>query len=426
MFLVQLVFKIPRGFVTERAGASHAVVVFFDVVEKVLAGFSAPRLAAAGFGQSHAFALVGGVEAFHDRVVLRMAAAAQARCPARRFPLSAPVSARGWHAAIALGQQALAGSAGWDRPLERARGQAGGPGLSGGPAHPAPTPQLQPHRRIQPAFAGPHAGQIGDPRLVWPGGRGPLGQPVRRTRLSGVAVGGLRPKAAGAQAAPPGGFQQARKALDALWVASFRQCVLEARRAVAAFVWRRHRGDLLAQPGVAWRAGAGRGLGPTPETRSASLQRRRRVGSRKVRPAGLRWLRGVARRFGAEAQRFFRMSRGSLTRASSRRRARCSASKGSRSGRAAPSSRAFQSLRRGELIPSSAAICGPGFPGLRQCATACCLNSSPSRLVWGEAVVTRLGIRGSVVACCVSVLLLLFLGASLVAPPLHKVPIKPG
>ena len=77
--LVELVLEVHRCLVAERAVAACPVVIFSDVVEKVVRGFGSGGVAAAFFGESHAFPFVGGVEAFHPRVVVRIARSANAR-----------------------------------------------------------------------------------------------------------------------------------------------------------------------------------------------------------------------------------------------------------------------------------------------------------------------------------------------------------
>ena len=79
--------------------AAHSVVILFDVVEKVVRRFGAGGVAAAGLGQSHAFAFVGGVKTFHRRIIIRIAFAAHARHAARLFQLLPIIAARVLHAA---------------------------------------------------------------------------------------------------------------------------------------------------------------------------------------------------------------------------------------------------------------------------------------------------------------------------------------
>src|SRR5881628_275089 len=88
--------------------AAHPVVVFFDVVEKGVGGFRSCGVAAAFFGEGHTFAFVGGVEAFHRRVVVGVGSAAHARFQAGGTEQGAILITCVLHAAITVVEQSWA------------------------------------------------------------------------------------------------------------------------------------------------------------------------------------------------------------------------------------------------------------------------------------------------------------------------------
>ena len=334
--LVGLLFKVHRGFETEGAVAPHPVVVFFNVVEKIVGRFGAGGVAATCGGQAHAFAFVGGIEAFHRGVVVGISRAAHARGQAGGRELGAILATGILHAAIAVMQQPVGGAAMLQGHLQGPRGEAGVQGFAGGPAHDAAAPQIQQDRHIQPAFRRPHIGQIGDPRLVHCGGGRLHGQPVRRDGLVVVALRGPWHEPAGAQAAQSVRTHQSRDAFAPVPVALGRQFRLDARRAVAAPMLLMHGADLHAQRGVGAFAFAGFGFDPSVIAVALHGKGRAEGGQGMV---GFHAFNGFVALGGGSVKIptvFFNMSRCSRTRASSARSVRFSAARSPCSGIAEP------------------------------------------------------------------------------------------
>ena len=312
------------------------VVVFFDVVEKIVGRFGARRVAAARLGQPHAFAFVGGVEAFHRGVVIRIARPAHARGQPGGGEFGAILAAGVLHPAIAVVQHPRWRSAVLHGHLQRPRGQPGVQGFAGRPADDAAAPQIQHHRHIQPAFGRPHIGQIRDPGLVG-SRRGRLGgQPVRRDGLVVVALRGAGHEAPGAQALQPFGLHQPRDAFAAVPPALGGEFLLDARRAVAAAMLRMHGADRRPQGRIG--AGARTGLGLDPGVIAAAFHREggAEVGEGML---GLHAFNGCVTLGNGSVKMptvFFNMSRCSRTRASSARKVRFSAARSPCSGIAVP------------------------------------------------------------------------------------------
>jgi hypothetical protein len=183
--LVDLVFKVHRGLVTERAVEPRAVVKNFDPLEDGGAGFGVGGEGAA----MDQFAFEAAPEAFHGGVVVAVATSTHAR-HGPRLGQALPVIAAGvLDALIGVMEQSAVGTALRERHVERGQWQRGGQRVTHRPANAPAAAPVQNPRHIEEAFLSFHIGDVSHPDGIGTCGLIPLQQPVGSHRQVVVTVG---------------------------------------------------------------------------------------------------------------------------------------------------------------------------------------------------------------------------------------------